>query len=171
VNYCLKSLIKKIFLNDSSGGFAMFLDRKVINLILSLFSVIYFNINPAYAKTVTRNVTVQINKPEIIFKYYIIDVRFDLDRVKCQIYRPPDMRMWKKPKFGMVKFKKGVVIDNDKLRGDQKNNCKGKIIKSTAVEFTGEKKGKVSFEVEVFYRQGRYEEQIFDTLHFNVNVR
>ena len=149
----------------------MFLDRKIFRLFLILFSVLYFNTSPVYAKVITRNVTVKVNKPEILFKYYIIDVRFDLDRVKCQVYRPPDMRMWKKPKFGTVKFKKGVVIDNDKLRGNQKKNCKGKLIKSTAVEFTGEKKGKISFEVEVLYRQGRYEEQIFDTLHFNVNVR
>ena len=107
----------------------MFLDKKIFLLFLMLFSVLYFNISPAYAKIITRNVTVQTNKPEIIFKYYIIDVRFDLDRVKCQVYRPPDMRMWKKPKFWMLKFKKGVVIDNNKLRGDQKENCKGKIIK------------------------------------------
>ena len=81
------------------------------------------------------------------------------------------MRIKKKPKFGKINFKKGVVLDHSKLSDTDKKNCKGKIIRSTAVEFTGDKKGKVSFKVEVYYRPGMYEEHFFTDINFNVNVR
>ena len=63
------------------------------------------------------------------------------------------------------------MIENAELSGDYKKYCKNKVIKATAVEFTGDKKGKVSFKVEVLYRQGRYEEYSFGNVLFNVNVR
>lgn len=149
----------------------MFLERRNISLLVILFTTIFFGINPVYSKNITKNATVQINKPAIIWKHWIINTQFDKGKVKCQVYKPPDMRIWKKPKFGKVTFKKGVVIDNNKLRDVEKTNCKGKVVKATAVEFTGDRKGKVSFKVEVFYRQGRYEEHIFSNILFNVNVR
>ena len=53
----------------------------------------------------------------------------------------------------------------------EKKMCKGKTVKGTEIEYTGNKKGKTSFKVEVLYRQGRYEEHIFGNVLFNVNVR
>jgi hypothetical protein len=150
----------------------MLLEKRIISLIVILFSMIFLYTTTVYAKTPTRNVTVQMNKPEIIWRHWIVNTQFDKNKVKCMVYKPPDMRITRKPAFGKIKFKKGVVIDNDKLSGDNKKNCKGKVVKATAVEFTGDKKGKVSFKVEVFYRRGGgYEEYIFGTVLFNVNVR
>jgi len=149
----------------------MFLERRNISLVVILFTTIILIINPAYSKTFTRNVTVKMNKPEIIWKHWIINTRFDRGKAKCEVYKPPDMRIWKKPKFGKLTFKKNVVIDHAKMSDADKKNCKGKIVKATAVEFTGDKKGKISFKVEVYYRQGRYEEHIFGDVLFNVNVR
>ena len=81
------------------------------------------------------------------------------------------MILRKKPEFGKVKFKKGVVIDHAKMSEREKKMCKGKTVKGTEIEYTGNKKGKTSFKVEVLYRQGRYEEHIFGNVLFNVNVR
>lgn len=149
----------------------MLLIKRITALFVIVISTVIFLLNSVKAKDFTRNVTVQMNKPEVIFKYWIVNTQFDRDKVKCFVYKPPDMVLRTKPKFGKVRFKKGVVIDNNKLRGDEKKNCKGKIIKSTAVEFTGDKKGKTSFKVEVLYREGRYEEYVFGNILFNVNVR
>ena len=149
----------------------MFLENRNLGLFFILFSAILFNSNHGYAKDITRNATVKVNKPEIIFKYWIINTDFDKDKIKCKVYKPPDMILRKNPEFGKVKFKKGVVIENNKLRDDDKKNCKDKIVKSTAVEFTGDRKGKTSFKVEVLYREGRYEEHIFGNILFNVNVK
>ncbi len=63
------------------------------------------------------------------------------------------------------------MIDNSMLRGENRRNCKDKIIRATTIEYTGDRKGKVSFKVEVLYREGRYEEYIFGNVLFNVNVR
>lgn len=149
----------------------MSLKKRNIGLFFIILSAILFPLNFTYAKNTTRNVTVRVNKPEIILKYWIINTQFDRKKVKCQVYRPPDMFLVKKPKFGKVKFKIGVVIDNNELSDTNKKKCKGKIIKSTTVEFTANKKGKVSFKVQVLYRQGIYEEYIFGNVLFNVNVR
>ena len=149
----------------------MFLKKRNIGLFFIILSAILFPLNFAYAQNSTRNVTVRVSKPEIILRYWIIDTSFDIKGVKCKVYKPPDMILWKKPKFGKVKIKKGVVVDNKLLRNDRRKNCKGKVIKSTTLEFTGNKKGKDSFKVEVLYPQGRYEEYSFETILFNVNVR
>jgi len=153
------------------GGYIMFLNIKNIVLFVILLAMILFPLNLASAQSSIRNVTVFVNKPEIILRYWVINTDFDNKGVKCNVYKPPDMVLTKKPKFGKVKFKKGVVIDNDKLRGTNKKYCRDKIVKSTTVEFTGDRKGIVSFKIEVFYRQGRYEEYILDNILFNVNVR
>ncbi len=149
----------------------MLLNIRNVVLFFILLSTILFPLNLASAQSFTRNVTVAVNKPEIILRYWIINTDFDNKGVKCNVYKPPDMVLTRKPKFGKVKFKKEVVIDNDKLRGTNKKYCKDKIIESTTVEFTGNRKGIVSFNIEVFYRQGRYEEYILDNILFNVNVR
>ena len=81
------------------------------------------------------------------------------------------MILTKKPEFGKVIFKKGVVIDNNKLSDDNKKYCKDKIIKATTAEYISDKKGKTTFKIQVLYRQGRYEEHIFQNILFNVNVR
>ncbi len=149
----------------------MCLKKRYLGLFVIFLSSILFSSTIAHSKNFTRNVTVRVNKPEIIWRHWVINTSFDKNKIKCMVYKPPDMILRKKPKFGKVKFKKGVVIDNDKLSEPDKKNCKGKVIRATTVEYTGDKKGKVSFKVEVLYRQGRYEEYIFGNVIFNVNVR
>ena len=149
----------------------MFLKKRDIGLFFIILSTILFSSNLAYSQDSTRNINVKMNKPEIILRRFVILTQFDKDKVKCQVHKPPDMILRKKPKFGKVKFKKGVVLDHDILNNAEKKRCKGKIIKATTAEFTGDKKGKVSFKIEVLYREGKYEEYIFGNVLFNVNVR
>jgi hypothetical protein len=149
----------------------MILKNRNIVLFFILVSTILFPLNFAYAQSTTTNITVQVNKTEIIHRSWVINTIGDKKGVKCNVYKPPDMFLTKKPKFGKVKFKKGVVIDNNELRGDDKKYCKDKVIRATIAEFTSDKKGKTSFKIQVLYRQGRYEEHIFGNYLFNVNVR
>ncbi len=149
----------------------MFLKKRNVGLFFIILSTILFPLNFAHAQTTTRNVTVRVNKPEIILRYWIVNTQFDKDKVKCQVYKPPDMVLWKKPKFGKIKIKRGVVVDHKLLRSDYRKYCKGKVIKATTLAYTGNKKGNDFFKVQVYYRQTRYEEHIFETILFNVNVR
>ena len=98
----------------------MVLNKRKIDLFLIFISAISISTNIAYSKDFTRNVTVKMNKPQIIWNHWIVNTRFDKGTVKCIVSKPPDMRMWKKLKFGKVKIKKGVVYDNNKLSGDIK---------------------------------------------------
>ena len=106
----------------------MFLKKRNVGLFFIILSTILFPLNFAHAQKSTRNVTVRVNKPEIILRYWIIDTIFDTKGVKCKVYKTPDMILWKKPKFGKVKIKKSVVIDHNFLRSDYKKYCKGKVI-------------------------------------------
>jgi len=69
----------------------MFLKKRYFGLFVIFLSSILFSSSIAHSKNITRNITVRVNKPEIIWRHWVINTQFDKDKVKCLVYRPPDM--------------------------------------------------------------------------------
>lgn len=135
-----------------------------IGLILFLGMTTQPNIAAAFQEK--RNITVRVNKTEVVYRYVLLNARFRKEMEKCQAFRPPSIVVTRKPDFGSVKIKKGVKFDSP-----ARSECKGKKVLGTIVEFTSAKRGKTSFKIDVLYRQAGYYDHKFGDVTFNVRVR
>ena len=139
--------------------------RMVTVGLISLFGLTILATSAA-AFQQKRNITVRVNKTEVVYQYALINARFEKEMEKCQAARPPTIVVTRKPKLGKVKVKNGVKFDSPKNSG-----CKGKKVLGSIVEFTSNSRGKTSFKIDVLYRQGGYYDHKFGDVTFNVTVR
>ena len=141
--------------------------RKTISMIGILAICLLAMPDFAFAKQLTRNHTVRMNKPEIIYEFALLNARFDTKREKCdELWAVPTIVVRKRPKIGKVRIKKRAKIATPK-----NSPCKGKKILGTTVEYTGTKRGKDTFKVEVLFFKPGYYEQKYHDVTFNINVR
>ena len=140
--------------------------RKTINILGILALCLLAQPDFVFAKQLTRNHTVKLNKPEVVYEFALLNARFEKEMEKCQQFWAPTIVLRRKPKIGKVKIRKGVKFDTPK-----NSVCKGKKILGTTVEYTGTKRGKDSFKVEVMFSKPRYYEEKFHDVTFNINVR
>ena len=118
------------------------------------------------AKQRTRNITVRVNKTEVVWTHFILNARFEKEMEKCQAYRPPTIVLRRKPKIGKVIIKNGVKFDSDK-----NSPCKGKKVLGSIVEFRSDKRGKTTFKIDILQRSGTHYDHKYGDVTINVTVR
>jgi len=113
-----------------------------------------------------KNVTVRLDKPEIIHTHWIQSSPTAGADAACGAVRPPTLVVKRKPKLGKVKIRRGVMID-----AGANSPCKGRKVRGSTVEYTGTERGQDSFVIEILFRHPAYYDHKFGEIKFNVRVR
>jgi hypothetical protein len=113
-----------------------------------------------------KNVTVRLNKPEIIHTHWIQQAVTKNPDAACRAIRPPTLVVKRKPKLGTVKIRRGVMIESG-----ANSPCKGRKVRGSTLEYTGTQRGRDSFIIEILFRHPAYYDHKFGEMKFNVSVR
>ena len=141
--------------------------RPTVNFLGMLVLCLLAQPEFAFAKQLTRSQTVRVNKPAIVYEFALLNARTDHKGEKChELWMAPSIIVRRKPKIGKVRIRKGVKIVSPK-----NSSCKGKRVLGTTVEYTGTKRGRDSFKVEVLFARPGYYDHKFGDVTINVTVR